>query len=160
MFREFGGYFEEKNVVRNMRNIVSNRAKFISFWAPEKNFTRNVASPREIFLRGVGHVPLAVPVLLHSHPFSALIHTISLFGSHFAIYHTQLYVHCCKYCFLASRCRKILRNFTKCVLCYAKYTKKKLFGATYETKFGPFQTKFRPRPMLRSAGARRLRKTL
>ena len=112
-----------------------------------------MASPREIFLRaseiflrGVGHVPLAVPVLLHSHPFSALIHTISLFGSHFAIYHTQLYVHCCKYCFLASRCRKILRNFTKCVLCYAKYTKKKLFGATYETKFGPFQTKYRPRP--------------
>jgi len=36
-FAKFGGYFEEKNVLRNMRNIVINRAKFISFWAPEKN---------------------------------------------------------------------------------------------------------------------------
>ena len=36
-FAKFGGYFEEKIVLRNMRNIVPNRAKFISFWAPEKN---------------------------------------------------------------------------------------------------------------------------
>jgi hypothetical protein len=102
---KFGGYFEEKNVLRNMRNIVPNRAKFISFWAPERN-SREMWLHRakfsyggvEIFLRGVGHVPLAVPVLLHSHPFSALTHTNSLYGSHFSICHTQLYV---------SRCRKI-----------------------------------------------------
>ena len=117
---KFGGYFEEKNVLRNMRNIVPNRAKFISFWAPERN-SREMWLHRakfsyggvEIFLRGVGHVPLAVPVLLHSHPFSALTHTNSLYGSHFSICHTQLYVHCCKYWFLVSRCRKIyeiLRN--------------------------------------------------
>ena len=87
-----------------------------------------MASPREIFLRGVGHVPLAVPVLLHSHPFSALIHTISLYVSHFPFTelhidtYTQLYVHCFKYWFLVSRCRKILRNFAKCVLSYAKCT--------------------------------------
>ena len=35
-FAKFGGYFEEKIVLRNMRNIVPNRAKCISFWAPEK----------------------------------------------------------------------------------------------------------------------------
>jgi hypothetical protein len=103
-----------------------NRAKFISFWAPEKNhakcgFTaKNFSRGVEIFFRGVGHVPLAVPVLLHGHPFRALIHITSLYGSHFTIYHTQLYVHSRKYWILVSKCRKILRNFAKCVLSYAK----------------------------------------
>ena len=36
-FAKFGGYFGGKNVSRNMRNIVPNRVKFISFWPPEKN---------------------------------------------------------------------------------------------------------------------------
>ena len=139
LFREFGGYFEEKNVVRNMRNIVSNRAKFISFWAPEKNFTRNVASPREIFLRGVGHVPLAVPVLLHSHPFSVLIHIISPYGSHFAIYHTQLNVHCYKYWFLVSRCRKILRN----AFWAMRNARFFLYKTKLITKFGSFWSEIR-----------------
>jgi len=120
LFREIWGVFRGKFVLRNIRNIVPNRAKFISFWAPERN-SREMWLHRakfayggvEIFLRGVGHVPLAVPVLLHSHPFSALTHINSLYGSHFSICHTQLYVHCCKYWFLVSRCRKIyeiLRN--------------------------------------------------
>jgi len=108
-----------------------------------KKFTRNVASQREIFLWGVGHVSLAVPVLLHSHSFSALIHTISLHGSHFAIYYTQLYVHCCKYWFLVSRCRKILRNFAKCVLSYAKCTNLFLYKTKLITKFGCFWSEIR-----------------
>ena len=84
-----------------MRNIVPNRAKFISFWAPGKK-SREMWLHRakfsyggaEIFLREVGHVPLAVPVLLHSHPFSALIYTNSLYVSHFTIYgapHRDIY---------------------------------------------------------------------
>jgi thermostable 8-oxoguanine DNA glycosylase len=76
-----------------MRNIVPNRAKFISLWAPEKK-SREMLLQRakfsyggvEIFLRRVGHVPLAVLVLLPNHPSSALVHTISLDVGHFAIY--------------------------------------------------------------------------
>ena len=134
---KFGGYFEER-IERNL---------FRS--GHPKKITRNVASPRdiflrglEIFLRGVGHVPLAVPVLLHGHPFRALIHITPLYGSHFTIYHTQLYVHSRKYWILVSKCRKILRNFAKCVLSYAKCTIF-LYKTELVTKFGSFWSEIR-----------------
>ena len=48
---------------------------------------RNFLTGRSKFsYGGVGQVPLAVPVLLPSHPSSALIHAISLYVGHFAIY--------------------------------------------------------------------------
>jgi len=66
-----------------MRDIVPNRTIFFVLGTRNK-FTREVTTTREIFLRGgrnfltgAGHVPLAVPVLLPSHPSSALIHKIS-----------------------------------------------------------------------------------
>ena len=114
--QNFGGYSGEKNVLWNMRNIVSNRAKFNSFWAPEKN-SRDMLLHRanfsygevEIFSRGVGvgvgHVPLTVPVLiLPSQPPIQRLNSQNLFicrqfchlpsSTYHIDTYTQLYVFC------------------------------------------------------------------
>jgi len=70
-----------------MRSIVPNRAKYVFRSDAKCGYTaRNfLTGGGRIFLREVGHVPPGVPVLLPTHPSSALIHKIFLYVGHFAV---------------------------------------------------------------------------
>ena len=98
MFREIRGVFQGNFFLRNIRNIVP-KAKF--FWHPKKIHAKCGYTARNFLTGGSkfsygGSVTchLIVPVLLPTHPSSALIQKISLYVDHFAIYrasHWQIY---------------------------------------------------------------------